>query len=420
MRWHRFAWVLAVCGLSIGCQGIYDPAFTSDGGVGPNDCPPEKLICVGDIDDGMICKCEDEVWDICVKNPGKCAPMPVPPSGGTDWECTWSEFIYKCTRGGKDSPPGGSGWTCAWSDLEQQWECVRDDVPVPPGGGEWLCQVDNETKKLVCAPKKPVGNNEWTCNADGSICTNSSEVPSGGSSWKCHKTDATTWVCYGESQTPPGGSGWQCQQMPELGQDIYKCVKKGDDLPPGGSSWTCVMGSEFGGKRCDKVPPRVPPAVGGKCKVLERAWCDGNLYCGWGQVECDPKTNTWKTKKTSTGDVILDCTEINDLRPNTVCACYFFFYNPACCERPDCIIPAGSKGQVCPKSPGKLCDYCDPRTNECTEPGGKCIVSPKKETFCGKACSASSPCPPGYTCTKVKVKVGYVTQCVPPDLSCYY
>ena len=101
--------------------------------------------------------------------------------------------------------------------------------------------------------------------------------------------------------------------------------------------------------------------------------------------------------------------------PNTVCACFHFFFNPMCCESPDCLVPPNTNGQICPKSKGGLCDYCNPLKPECTGRGAKCVVTNAHETFCGQDC-ANAPCPQGYMCLPAK---GNSKQCVPADFSCY-
>jgi hypothetical protein len=147
-----------------------------------------------------------------------------------------------------------------------------------------------------------------------------------------------------------------------------------------------------------------------------KKWCDGHTYCGWGQVTCGPD-GKWKRK----ADGKLDCWELLDgRRPNTVCACYFTFFNSDCCERPDCIVPQGTNGQICPASAGMHCDYCNPMKSECKESGAKCLVAPTNETFCGRDCSGGAPCPLGSACKPVKGTSGYIHQCVPQDGSCYY
>jgi len=386
----------------------------------------QHLKCVVDIDNGTVCSCVSDAWDPCVKYPEKyCAPMPVPPDGSTDWECSWNEFEYTCTKKGGGPPPGSSEWSCV-PNTSGGWSCKRTTVPTPPGGGSWSCTVDNEADVLTCEKDQPPGGLTWKCvtGSDGKqVCTTTGGLPTGGSNWKCHK-DGNTWVCVGETppgSPPPGGNGWSCVKLKtEFGKEIYSCKKNGDDVPPGGNKYTCVKGTEFNGTQCVEGVPPPPPEVGQKCTVGDKAWCDGLTYCGWGQVVCDPKTNTWATKVLPGGQVVLNCYEVNDLRPNTVCACYHTLYNAACCERSDCIIPPGTNGQVCPKSAGKLCDYCNPVSPECSEPGGKCIISTSNETYCGKACSASQPCPSSYNCIQVKVKTGTINQCVPADMSCYY
>jgi len=199
------------------------------------------------------------------------------------------------------------------------------------------------------------------------------------------------------------------------------------ELAPGGGWYSCVKGSEFNGTQCEKVPteptpPTPTPKPGDTCVIGEKMWCDGLQYCGWGQVMCDPKTNKWKTKLDSNGKEILDCNELaTGERPNTVCACFHFFFNPSCCERPDCIVPPGTNGQICPASAGGLCDYCNPQKSECKEAQAKCIVTNAHETFCGRLCSTTAPCPNGYQCMVVKLNGGQSTnQCVPADYSCYY
>lgn len=150
-------------------------------------------------------------------------------------------------------------------------------------------------------------------------------------------------------------------------------------------------------------------------------WCSNVNYDGWGQVQCDPSTGKWKVKLDADGRPTLDCHELsNARRPNTVCACYHFFFNPACCERPDCVVPSGTSGQECPASDGQLCSYCNPQNPECVEEGARCVVTQSSETFCSRDCSEGKVCPAGYTCQQLKLLTGIAEQCVPEDFSCYY
>jgi hypothetical protein len=418
-------------------------------------CPAEKMVCTGDPDTGIVCSCSD-LWD-CSKNPNKCEqPLPAPPGGG-DWTCAWTEFKYTCTKkmpppGDKGENPqtldGGAGWYCQWVDSEFSWQCTRTP-PVPSnngvaGAGVWKCTVQGT--KLVCErsgdQKEPVGGGQWTCTTDketGKVTCKKDDdnhglPPGGGGTWQCNKTiinGVATWVCYGTSDTPPGGGGWDCTKL-DGEFNKWKCTKPEDtgDTPPGGGWYSCMKGTEFAGTTCEKVPsPPTPPGVtpkpGEKCLIGEKMWCDGAVFCGWGQVMCDPATNTWKTKTIKQADgkdvVVLDCSEdtAGGKRPNTYCACYHFYFNAACCERPDCIVPPGTTGQICPASKGGLCDYCNPRQSECKEAGAKCIVTNSHETFCGRMCSPQVPCPSGYQCLAVKGTVP-TSQCMPNDLSCYY
>jgi hypothetical protein len=436
----------------LGCQGeLPGDDKPIDPKVDPNApctdpakcCPKDKMKCYGDPDKGIVCTCSD-LWD-CSKNPNKCDQEAPTPDGGTGWDCEWTEFTYTCEKkGDKNNPPdvpGGGDWYCKYDDNEQAWKCTKKSPPnptnKPEGTSAWKCKVENG--QLVCERKDgpvppPTGGGQWKCDSAKDNCEKLDEnkgLPPGGSNWKCNKTTkngVATWVCYGESSTPPGGNGWNCTKMKtEFGKDIWKCEKPEGpgDTPPGGGYWSCVKGSEFNGTKCEKVdkpptPPGPTPTPGSKCKINEKMWCDGLVYCGWGQVDCDPKTGTWRVKNVN-GKVMLDCQEsmAGGKVPNTVCACYHFFFNPSCCERKDCIVPPGSKGQNCPKSAGKLCDYCNPMKPECVGKGAKCIVTNAHETFCGRECS-KKPCPSGYTCMTVKLKVGTTKQCVPNDYSCYY
>jgi hypothetical protein len=435
----------------VACQGSMPEKPNPDSGTNGDPyapCTNAGSCCQGQevancIDpDGKFvpgCGCAG-LWD-CSQNPKKCqqtAPVP----GGGDWVCTWTEFKYTCTQknpnGPGSTPPGGGDWVCKWNDKEFQWECSKNPPNPsnkPDGTTVWKCKID--VKTLVCeragSDVPPPGGGTWDCKKDASgkeICTKTDEnngLPPGGSNWKCNRTTengAAMWVCVGDSSgsPPPGGGGWTCTQMAEFNK--WKCTKlEGpSDNPPGGGWYACTKGTEFNGTVCEKVQsPPTPPKPGDACIVGAKMWCDGLQYCGWGQVMCDPATGKWKTKNVG-GKEILDCQELSTgERPNTVCACYHFFFNPGCCERPDCIIPAGSNGQICPPSKGGLCDYCNPLTQgDCKATGAKCIVTNNHETFCGQLCSASAPCPSGYNCMVVKLQVGNTNQCVPTDFSCYY
>jgi hypothetical protein len=405
-------------------------------------CPPEDMVCEGDGPDGQtICTCEG-LWD-CSLDPNKCEQDAPVPSGGADWDCQWTEFVYRCTADGSESnPPGGGGWDCTWVSKENQWRCDKDSPPNPsnkPAGSHvWNCVYDKELKKLICdrggSSTPPKGEGDWDCKKkEGKdVCDKKDDnggLPTGGGNWRCNrvaKGGKMIWVCYGEvpkGDKPPGGGEWDCEKVKTEGnKDIYKCVKEDNDQPPGGGHYACAKGSEFNGTRCVKTdkPPSPPPQYpkpGDTCVPGAMHWCDGLQYCGWGQVTCKPD-GSWPTRVVD-GKTVLDCQERQDgRRPNTACACYHFYYNAACCERPDCMIEPGQQGQICPDSAGQLCDYCNPQSPECKGQGALCIVTAAMETFCGQACATDSQCPKDYKCVKISGKPD--KQCIPSDFSCYY
>jgi hypothetical protein len=303
-------------------------------------CPPEELVCEGNIDSVVVCSC-DALWD-CSESADKCERKRPTPPGGGDWACSWSALHYTCSKksAASDPPPGGNGWHCSWSGAESQWVC-KQSQPNPPNNPydlSWTCVVLDAQDKLVCTKNK--------------------------------------------GTAPP-------KQPPKVGGSGAR-----DSGPPQQDSGepTCVPGS--------------------------KRWCDGLVYCGWGQMTC--KANgTWPTTMVS-GKVVEDCIELsNGARPNTLCACYHFYFNDDCCERPDCIVPVGTPPRLCPKSPGKLCDYCNPQTPGCQH-NAKCVVMSRGEAFCSRSCSQQTPCPSGFDCTALSTKAGTSHQCIPSDGSCFY
>ena len=427
-------------------------------------CPPELLKCSGDPDRGVHCTCPG-LWD-CQKNTQKCR-TDLPKPSGSGWNCAWSSKAYTCKKKGNksDVPQGGGQFNCNYSQQEFAWICASKYPPnpsnKPEGAGVWKCMTTGEMNKLYCEPggkappppkvppgtttpppptnpppTNPPGNGTWNCkNLNGEYTCRNGDLPPGGGDWRCHeKTDLIifkAWVCTGTTNKgapPPGGGKWKCVKIGgDSSKDEYRCERpKGpEDTPPGGGHFACAKGSEFNGTVCVKVPtPPVPPGLypkpGDKCVPGTMRWCDGLQYCGWGQATCLPN-GTWPTTKVD-GKVMLDCQELPDgRRPNTKCACYHFYFNGDCCERPDCMIPKGSKGQICAKSKGKLCDYCNPDKPECSETGGLCMLNNKSgEAYCGRQCSKNQPCPFGYNCVGMKTKAGTSYQCRPADNSCYY
>ena len=427
---------VAGCGLrpveenTAGDAGLTPAADAYD----PASCSPGKLVCSG-VDHKMICRCE---W-ACPTSDTCYNQRPTP--GGGSWTCAWvNEYKYTCTgTGTKSSPPANNSWYCVWDDKALSWKCVKLKTPVPSSTSAWTCKVDNAKKWLTCTRKQDPDPDpdpaKWNCKTtDGRMfCQKkggNGGLPVGGQNWKCNKVSKNgvpTWFCYGETgpgAEAPGKYDWKCVEVKaEPNKITWRCERPDgtSDSPPGGGYWACVKGSEFSGTLCEKVPDSVqpPPPFGGKCKPGTRMWCDEYNYSSWGQANCLP-SGKWETTMIN-GKQVLKCQgSAQGRRPNTACACYHYFFNSNCCERPDCIVPTGSKGQICPKSAGKLCDHCDPSKPECSDSGSQCVVTNAHETYCGTLCASATDCPPQYKCLTVKLKQGTTKQCIPSDYSCYY
>jgi len=429
---------------------------------GDDCCQPSELVCTGDPDNGMVCRCFKS-WDCdSALSPEKCKQTPADtPDGSLSWTCKIEGGVETCGRGGSEVPPGKNGWTC--QQVGGSVICTRQ-VNTPDGGGDWDCFYDKElnkfcTKKAPAAdqggvtkdgglppppPKKDSGTpkkdsgapppdqgtptSAWKCTTDASGVTTCKKVgsgmptgsgpPGGNGEWKCYWSGSKI-ICEGSSTTPPGGAGWTCVPNEDVGG--WRCEKTvtPGDMPPGGGTWGCTSGTSWNGTVCTQNPP--PSSSGQVCVPGQKMWCDGQSYCGWGVVVCGPD-GKWKTVvNPNTGQKELDCWEpANGVRPNTVCACFFSYFNKDCCERPDCLVPPGTNGQVCAPSAGQFCDYCNPLKPECVGAGNKCLVTSSHETFCGKDCAGGKPCPGGAICQKVTQKTTTLWQCMPADMSCYY
>jgi hypothetical protein len=395
-------------------------------------CTPEELTCRGNPDGTMVCTCYKDWTCDSALSPQKCQQNPADtPDGKSGWKCVVRNGKDVCTRSGTEVPPGKNGWVC--TQTATGVKCERT-MNTPDGAAGWGCQYVADIK--VCTKTKPADLGvpktdsglppppppkpdsgvipppvQWNCYKDGvngTVCTRSGGFPPGGAGWKCYWKNGTI-TCEGTSSTPPGGSGWTCVKNELAGH--WVCTKPAE-TPPGGGTWNCVSSSDQG-TICYQPPT---PKSGQECIPGQKMWCDGVLYCGYGQVVCGPD-GKWKTR--ANGE--LDCTELpSGVRPNTVCACYFFYFNKDCCETPDCLVPPGTNGAVCPPSPGGFCDYCNPQKPECTGTGAKCILSSKKETFCAQSCAGGKACPTGSMCTAVTSGGVTSMQCIPFDQSCYY
>jgi hypothetical protein len=135
-------------------------------------CLESEMICEGNPDETVVCRCPDEdatsaettppgmherTW-LCLADSGELVcerDMPVPGTG--DWNCEWTEMHYSCAQPGEqDAPPdGGANWECHWTELSSHWKCALDWPPNPsnavPGAETWQCQVDDLTHRLRCS-----------------------------------------------------------------------------------------------------------------------------------------------------------------------------------------------------------------------------------------------------------------------------
>jgi hypothetical protein len=407
-------------------------------------CQEDELVCVGNPDSTTVCRCF-KAWDCeSAVDPKKCWQNKADvPDGNGDWTCQSQGNVEKCVRPGSDVPPSKNGWICKATGSGV--ECTRT-TNTPDGTTNWNCSYSGEFKSCiksggtvggdagpyqdgsgVQADQGPTPTGDiglpkgWNCatnNLGEMVCKKAGAgVPPGGGTFKC-SWKANKITCEGSSAQPPGGmSGWQCVENELIGWRCTKTITP-DDYPDGTGGWNCYSGSDFNGTVCVKPPP---PQQGKECNPGTKKWCDGLTYCGWGQVTCGPD-GKWKTRTNpQTGQPELDCWELTDgRRPNTKCACHFFYWNKDCCETPSCVVPPSTNGQICPKSAGKYCDYCNPNAPECINAGSKCVVTTNNETFCGIDCAGGKGCPAGSSCQKLQIDNEYYWQCIPNDLSCYY
>jgi len=453
MTTTRWKWALVATLLSAAC-GPGRPAHLDDASAPESRDPlaPCTAVdpccaddtCADDPRGPASCGCET-TWS-CNEDLSLCLTPRPTPSGALHWDCSWNEFRYRCVMSEAlageswpsllDLPDSASGWSCEWSMELRRIACTLDQVPNPlnrPDGlATWTCAVEGEA--LLCRAREqgqgcPTECPGWECHTDERgrhICTlaaGEGGLPPGGHNWQCARTyrsDGLYWICYGEAEAPPG-DGWSCE-IADGEARRWRCEREetADDLPPGGGWWVCVRGAEYGGLVCEEVAEEEQQGLRQTCLPGEKRWCDSLSYGGWGQVECDPATGKWAIRSDANGNASLDCHAREDgRRANTHCACYFSYFAPECCERPDCVVPEGSSGQICPASKGQLCDYCNPQDAECQEPGARCVTTSHHESFCGRDCTDGAPCPPGYICQELNLLAGNAFQCVPTDFSCY-
>jgi len=434
------ALLLAACDTSRAPVGAdAGPGDSSDVGADPDtryhDCLlPEQGP---DLPGTGQCPCTDpkkcaEPWT-CDSNK-TCTRAAPTPNSQAGWTCTWySPMRYWCTSTSASPFPPGSAvkdWYCGFRQSTKLFECLRATTPHPCSeqttDAAWSCQVKGATLQCHWIGTPRVTSPKWSCWTEGTrklckVTDTDRGLPPTGTSWRCHRPRREghlQWRCHGTSATTPSGAGWTCAKEGDTAS-LYRCEKMltTHDLPTGEGYWVTAKGSVYG-TQAEQMVPGKPVSTSYPCKTGHRMWCDGLQYGGWGHVRCI--NGKWETKVVN-GKQVLDCKEQSGgQRPDTRCACYHFFLNTDCCERPDCVLPSGGAGRVCPKSAGALCDHCNPQKPECVGDQAKCIVTSAHETFCGRLCSDAKPCPSGYHCMIIYLKVGNTKQCVPADLSCYY
>lgn len=234
---------------------------------------------------------------------------------------------------------------------------------------------------------------------------------------------AMTLVCFGQVSSGAAPKHWECADSVAFADEqlCKRPLSSSDRAPELEAAESLCSDAIEDGKliqRCEPLarPRNAMPEPGSACEPGTRRWCDGVTFCGWGIIEC-PAAGKWPT--TSRRDAqgrthLVDaCKEHPDaLRPDTPCARYSWLFNPECCEREDCMLPAQSNGRRYAPSAGKLCDPCSPVEPECKEPGALCVYLkrtlpneligganfPIGETYCGRECGANRPCPEGYAC----------------------
>jgi hypothetical protein len=380
----RFILVVGI--MTGGCLGVGNKMSASTEGsdsVAPctdvkKCCAKEDLYCAGNPDNAINCRC-DSLWN-CTENLQKCSqPLPTPNNvNGWQWMCNWTRDKYLCVATLKESP-----------NQNGTIDSASSNVPQLKKG--WNCEKTAESEAAFLQTIfGAAGEARWSCSKE--IIPTPSNNSAGKDAWACAVKSS------GTPGTTPSTSGTP---------DELSCARiNNETLGVPGSPLLPTPTPDAG------IAPSAQP-LKGECVPGSKKWCDGLQYCGWGQVSCGAN-GYWE--RTYRGK--LNCFEPSDQRrPATKCACYSTYYNQACCEDPtSCLIPAGQNGQICPPSPGRLCDYCNERASECVE--GQCIVSKNNETFCGRNCRFDAECGVGYTCKRVKVHHQSLMQCYPNGGRC--
>jgi hypothetical protein len=377
---------------------------------GPWDCVYDEVsgvTCTTTDDGEWTCRIENS-QEICHKDHAET------PNDSGDWQCETKDGGVSCHSDSPGQSADDSGWSCVPD--RGGTTCYSPATDRPGHGGPWDCTYD-ELGGVTCTSSD---SSDWVCvpEADGdTTCTNQHPDTPGDGSWDCYDVDGKT-LCVGPGDQATNGS-WNCY-TDEIGNAV--CEKNPEYPPdaPSSGGWNCWYDAE-GNRVCSDAPPD----SGGLCEPGSRRWCDGPTYCSWGTQVCLPN-GTWEPA----------CHENPNLRPDTPCACHFFYYHEECCETPPkypgdpagCVIPPGTNGRTCAKGNGDLCATCD--SNSDCKAGAICVFTNEGETFCGRSCQTVADCCVGnddpnctqnFMCKGLQDQTGQTyTQCVPADNSCYH
>ncbi len=160
---------------------------------------------------------------------------------------------------------------------------------------------------------------KWNCTEaeDRRVCTKEDQdlgLPVGGNNWRCNRysvKDVLTWICYGEAAAAPSGDGWICE-LAVWETAVWKCIRPEGPGPPMRS-------------------------------MVSRCWTAWSWTAGGGQTRSAPVTTS-----TTTLTVV---------------------------SVPIAWFPRGATAELCGKSGGGLCSYCNPQNPECTEADAQCVVT---------------------------------------------
>lgn len=413
--------------LGAGCGG--DDGFVpgeEHGGEGEGECVDgQQESVVGfyccDPDQQTQCICPD-YWvctEACGGNGGNgkvCdQPFPDSPGGSSEWgECEEDEGFITCTGDAEtfDDSGLGEGWNC-----EVQGEfvvCTSEEADYPDGGdgSGWDCYYNEGIR--IC---ESADDGEWECEtlADGTTeCVNDAEDTPDDGDWECFFDNGASGdgddarICTGHKGEDDGnGSGYDCFTNVDL---FDRCRDETPEYPDegGDEEWDCWI-DEFGTTHCTNGGESPDGGADEPCPLGVARWCDGPIFCSWGKQFCNADLR-WGPCQEEDGD-----------RPDNSCACRHFYFDPDCCEGPDCVIPPEHIQPTVCESDGGLCGYCN-NDDDC-DGNGICLEDGHGGTLCGQSCAVEEgagpgdqgDCPSDFFCAPIRDYYGEVVanQCAP-------